>query len=186
MWRKLFVACLALAIPALADTAPDSTTIQGAVEHGGSWTVARLKAEPGIAFQSIEFLRHGQKHTADVVSLMAVMKAAGMKMYLKMGPAVPPTQKNYPLRLAIIVAGRDGYAATFSAAELLPDIGNHAAWLEIDEDGKPLSETNAPMSLLVPDDIKPARWVHGVGTITVLDATAAATQPSSPNAGGSN
>ena len=77
-----------------------------------------------------------------------------------------------PLMCAVAVS------ATFSAAELLPDIGNHAAWLEIDEDGKPLSETNAPMSLLVPDDIKPARWVHGVGTITVLDATAAATSRS--------
>jgi len=171
-----FVIGLMVCVPAMADAPPDSVSVSGAVDHGGDWNAARLKADAGADFKSIDYSRRGQKHVGNAAPLLSLLKAAGIKTDLKMGPNVPPKQKNYALRLVVVVSGRDGYTATFSLAELLPDFGNHSVWLEVDEDGKALSERDLPMDLIVPDDVKPGRWVHGVGTITVLDASAA-TQP---------
>jgi hypothetical protein len=167
----------ALVLTTRADSQTDGVSVAGAVDKPGDWTIARLKSDLPKDVQQIEFTRHGQKHVATVAPLLKVLEAAGIKTELKMGPTMAPTQKNYPLRLVVVVSGRDGYTSTFSLAELLPDFGNHPAWLEIDEDGKPLPPNYGPLSLLVPDDVKPGRWVHGVGAITVLDASIAATQP---------
>jgi len=58
-----------------------------------------------------------------------------------------------------------------SLGELLPSIGHHPAWLALDQDDQPLSATDAPIKLIVPDDAKPARWVHGVQELSIDDAT---------------
>jgi hypothetical protein len=182
MWRKYLIVGLLFwiltAIPAGADPQPVAVSVSGAVDKPGDWTAARLKAELAADVKAVDFSRHGQKHTASAISLLSLLKAEGIKTELKMGPAVAPKEKNYPLRLVVVVSGRDGYTATFSVAEILPDFGNRAVWLEMDEDGKPLPDRFGPVSLLVPDDVLPGRWVHGIGTIMVLDASAATTQPS--------
>jgi hypothetical protein len=173
-----FALIVSIAASTYAQT--DSVTVTGEVDHPGNWSVADLKSQLASDFKTIQISRRGQQHSADVVPLLSLLKAAGTKMDLKMGPSVAPTDKNYPLRLIVIVTGRDGYAATFSLAELLPQFGNHAAWLEVAEDGNALSDRDLPMDLVVPDDVKPGRWVHGIGTITILNATTATTQPSEP------
>ena len=73
-----------------------------------------------------------------------------------------------------MVRGRDGYAAAFSLAELLPEFGHAVAWVAWDRDAKPLPPEAGPVELLVPGDVKAARWVHGVAAVTVMDATGAA------------
>ena len=65
--------------------------------------------------------------------------------------------------------GFDGYTVDFSLPELLPEFGHHAVWVALDEDGKPLTGETGPASLLVPDDVKAGRWVHGLTAITVVD-----------------
>lgn len=90
-----------------------------------------------------------------------------------MDPAADPKDKNFPLRLVVVVTGRDGYVAAFSLAELLTDVGNTDAWLALDLDGKPLPQAHGPAKLIVPADQKPARWVRGIGTIWILDGAAA-------------
>jgi hypothetical protein len=85
-----------------------------------------------------------------------------------LGKADPKT-KNPQMRLAILVRGRDCYAAVFSLAELLPMVGNRAVWLVLDEDGKPLADSDGPTGLIVPDDQMPSRGVHQVAEIDVPD-----------------
>jgi hypothetical protein len=101
---------------------------------------------------------------------------------LKMDPSADPKLKNHNLRLAVVVEGADGYTATFSLGELMPEIGGKEAWLALDEDGKPLPQRL--VKLVVPADQKPARWVRDVVSITIVDPTAAITRPATQRAEG--
>jgi hypothetical protein len=67
---------------------------------------------------------------------------------------------------------------SISLSELLPEIGNRHAWLAMEIDGHPLPARDAPMNLILPDDVLPGRWVRGVASIDAVDpAKPAATQP---------
>jgi Oxidoreductase molybdopterin binding domain len=162
---------------AYAGPGPDVIAVGGTVDKPGDWTAARLKSDLAADVKSISYTSHGQKHTSSAVPLLSLLKAAGIQTDLKMGPKVDPKTKNYPLRLIVIVQGHDGYTAGFSLAELLPEFGDKEAWLALDADGGPLTESDGPARLIIPSDVKPGRWVHGVGLITVLDGSVAATQP---------
>lgn len=152
-----------------------SLRIGGAVAPS-TWTVARLKSQFASQIREIKYAGKGKQHSSSCVALIALLKAAGTPVDLKMDPAADPRSKNRPLRLGVIVRGRDGYEAFFSLAELMEGIGNREAWLALDIDGGDLPAGEGPVKLIVPQDGKPGRWVHGVSDILVLDA-AAATQP---------
>jgi hypothetical protein len=142
-----------------------------------TWTAARIKEVLATEMKPLEHTSHGQKHTSTAVPLLAVLKAAGIPVALKMDPKADPHVKNYNLRLAVVVQAGDGYTATFSLGELLPEVGGRESWLALDEDGKPLTERDGPMKLIVPTDQKPSRWVRNVTSVTVVDPTAATTRP---------
>jgi hypothetical protein len=142
-----------------------------------AWTAARLRTDLAAEIKPIEFTLRGQKHTANAIPLLAVLKAAGAPVALKMDPKADPHVKNYNLRLAVVVQAGDGYTATFSLAELLPEIGKREAWLALDEDGKPLPERDGVVKLIVPTDQMPGRWVRDVTSIAVIDPAAPATRP---------
>jgi hypothetical protein len=149
-----------------ADDALRVTGTDGAIQ---TWTLAKLKETCAADIKPVEFTSRGEKHTSNGVPLLAVLKAAGVPVDLKMDPKADPRLKNYNLRFAVVVQGGDGYTATFSLAELQPEIGAREAWLVFDEDGKPLPDRDGAMKLIVPTDQKPARWVRNVATVTVID-----------------
>ena len=153
--------------------AEQEITIGGNVNHPGNWTAADFEKEFKADIKTVEYTRRGQKHTSRCVPLLAVLKAEGVPTELKMDPKTDPKTKNMPQHLVIVVTATDGYAASFSLAELLPDIGHHDVWLALDGDDKPLPADEAPARLIVPDDQKPSRWIRAVATINVLDAVAA-------------
>jgi hypothetical protein len=159
----------------VADT--ESFNVTGALEKAGTWTVQRLKSELAADESCISYASHGQKHTANAFPLVALLKAAGVETDVKMARGADPKAKLPELRLVIVVQGRDGYSVTFSLAELLTAIGNRPVWLAIDIDGQPLSEGDGPVRIIVPEDQRPARWVHGVGAINVIDPTPPTTRP---------
>jgi DMSO/TMAO reductase YedYZ molybdopterin-dependent catalytic subunit len=94
-----------------------------------------------------------------------------------MDPKADPKTKNSQLRLVVIVEARDGYTVAFSLAELLADVGNRPVWLSLELDGQPLSERDGPIRLIVPEDQKPARWVHSVKSISMVDESRPTTRP---------
>ena len=177
---------LAWLIPCLifclaAAPAAETIKLDGAVPSRKQWTLAQLNESFAAEIHVVEFNdRHGAGHAAHCLSLLTLLKSAGVvTQQAKPDPAADPKQKNRFLRLAVVVEGRDGYAATFSLAELLPDNGDRKAWLALDQDNLPLPEREGPVKLIVPADGKPGRWVHSVEKITVFDPTAAATRPAS-------
>jgi len=151
-----------------ADTQID---VKGAVEKPAKWTAASLHKQFAAEIKSIEFTSRGQKHTASCIALSSILHAAGADTQMKMGPEVSPAMKNHALRLAVVVSSYDGYTACFSLAELMPDFGNTVAWVALDSDGKPFSEGDGHVRVIVPTDKKPARSVRDVQTIEVVDVS---------------
>ena len=118
-----------------------------------------------------------EQHTSDCIPPIALIKAAGVQTELKVDPKATPAEKHPNTRLIVEVHCRDGFGAVFCLAELMPDVGNRPAWLALDVDGQPLGPHHGPVKLIVPLDEKPVRWVHGVHSISVIDATTSTTRP---------
>jgi hypothetical protein len=161
---------LFFAVSALAD--PPAIHISVASTQPSDWTTDQLKTQFAAQIKSVDYESHGQKHTSTAVPLLAVLKAAGVGTDLKMDPKADPKTKNAALRMIVVVRGSDGYTVSLSLAELLPDIGNHDAWLALDADGAPLHDNEVPAKLILPADVKPGRWVRGIASISVADPSA--------------
>lgn len=68
----------------------------------------------------------------------------------------------------VVVTGHDGYRVIFSLAELEEATGGTSNVLIADKvEGKPLTEKEAPLQLVVPTDKRPERFVRMVTTFTV-------------------
>jgi hypothetical protein len=145
--------------------------VGGGAAQPGDWTLARLEKDFASEIKTVEYTSKGQKRRSRCVSLLAVLNRAGVQTKLNMDPKSDPKDKNFPLRLVVIVTGRDGYAVVFSLPEMLEDIGHKDAWLALDTDGKPLPESDGPVRLIVPGDDKPARWVRSVADVSIIDGT---------------
>ena len=160
---------------AMAADPGSAIRIGGAGVQSSEWTSARLEKEFAADMHTVQYTSHGQQHSAKCVGLVTLLKAAGVQTELKMDPKADPKTKNYPLRLVVMVAGRDGYTAAFSLGELMPEVGHEDVWLAVEVDGKALAGDDGPARLIVPGDDKPARNVRAVGTITIVDGAKAAT-----------
>ncbi|HZZ44573.1 MAG TPA: hypothetical protein VFE58_16675 [Tepidisphaeraceae bacterium] len=172
---KIQIALILLSLTTLsfaADPAPVHISGVG-ISTPSDWTPDRIKSDLAADTKTIEYSSHGQAHHATAVSLLALLKASGLDTTLKHDPAADPHKKHAPLHYAVTVTGTDGYSATFALAELLPDAGNHDAYLALDSDDKPLPPSDGPTKLIVPSDAKPSRWVHSVGSITIFDCAPA-------------
>ena len=166
--QRCAVVILAVALTAtgLRAAPPPSFHVSGAVGRPADWTADRLAKDQAGAAQTIHYTLKGVAHTARAVPLLAVIQAAQ--------PGYNARIKNHRLQFLVAVQGFDGYTVDFSLAELLPEIGHRAAWLALDEDGRPLTDESGPVQLIVPDDAKPGRWVHDVRAVTVIDGAQAA------------
>lgn len=73
----------------------------------------------------------------------------------------------------VVATGTDGYSVVLSLAEVDPDFraGQAAGQVIVADsrDGKPLGKSG-PYQLIVPDDKRPARWVHNLNSIAVQQA----------------
>ena len=65
------------------------------------------------------------------------------------------------------VVGMDGQAAVFALVELDPGFSRRATVLADQRDTKALSAVEGPWRLIVPDDLRHARWIRGVVRIEV-------------------
>lgn len=69
----------------------------------------------------------------------------------------------------VVATGTDGYSAVLSLAEVDPEFRAGPVIVADSHDGKPLKKSG-PYQLIVPDDKRPARWVHNLNSITVQQA----------------
>ncbi|MGA3066470.1 MAG: hypothetical protein ABSF29_06440 [Tepidisphaeraceae bacterium] len=151
--------------------------ISAAAVKPSDWTVERLQTELATEIKPIQYRSHGALHTFNCVPLVSLLKAAGVGTDFSMQAGANPKLKNPAMRQAVVVTGRDGYAVVFSLAEILPSVGNRAIWVAFDEDGQPLSGGEGPVRLIVPEDKSPARGVHQIASIDVVQLAAPATEP---------
>ncbi|QWT21821.1 molybdopterin-dependent oxidoreductase [Bacillus sp. NP157] len=75
------------------------------------------------------------------------------------------------------ITASDGYQVVFSLGELDPAFGGRKVVLVDKHEGKPLDAKDGPYRLVVPDDARPARWVHGVTAIELVEASTAERRP---------
>lgn len=69
------------------------------------------------------------------------------------------------------VTATDGYQVVFSLTELDAAFGDRKVLLVDRQDGRPLSQKDGPLRLVVAGDERPARWVREVQTIEVVDGS---------------
>ncbi|HTQ13266.1 MAG TPA: hypothetical protein VMH86_05260 [Rhizomicrobium sp.] len=146
-------AALALSVaPALAG----GIALSGAVQHPGTYSMAQLRALPGIDVKVDQKTdKGGFTGTFHGVPLWTLVNGAG----LVNGP-----QRNAILRHAILVSSSaDRYGAVVSLGEIHPDLGNGQVILATAKNGTPLA---SPV-LIVPGDGHAARDVRNVTNVTV-------------------
>jgi hypothetical protein len=172
--RRIFCAAaivtLALLFSALAPAMPGAKhqerksnfRLEGAIEKSGDWTPDRLAQEFAGDLKTVSYSLKGAKGEARCIPLLSLVQAARPRLNAKV--------KNHQLAFVVIARADDGYTVAFSLGELLPAYGKREVWIARDRDGKPLSDKEGPVQLLVPEDEKPSRWVHSVSRITVVDS----------------
>ena len=145
---------------AAAPVPPGQLRITGAVHQPGVLTAAQLAAMPSQSV-SVSFgtEKGEQRHTEVGVALTAVLDRAG--------PTPTPGKKHDEFSLGVLVIGADGYQALISYGEMAPGLGNRAVLLATSQDGAPLARPR----LVLPGDVKGARYVSDVVELHVLHAT---------------
>jgi DMSO/TMAO reductase YedYZ molybdopterin-dependent catalytic subunit len=93
--------------------------------------------------------------------LIEVLKAAG----LPLGTGMPGLRSL--IARTVVVDAKDGYEVVFSLAELDPELTGRMVLLADTKDGQPLSVSEGPFRVIVPDDKMGVRWVRQVSSLTV-------------------
>lgn len=160
------LSCLALLLAtgslwAKSEEVPTTFRIQGTVTKAQTWSVSRLEQELKNELKTIDYSIKGKEYTSRCVPLLSLIKAAE--------PSFNTQQKHSELRFLIRVQGRDGYSVWYSLGELLPEFGNRTVYVALDVNGKPYSDREAPIRLIVPGEKDYGRWIYGIATITIVD-----------------
>jgi len=74
------------------------------------------------------------------------------------------------LALFLVVEAADGYRAVFALPELDPAFTDRVTLLAWSRDGAPLTGSEGPLRIVVPDEKRQARWVRQVVSLTILRA----------------
>lgn len=160
----LFVLLLSIALgQAQSSPAPVADTllsISGEVERPLKLTAVDLAKLPR---RTVSAKDHGGKEASfEGVELGEVLKLAGVKF----GEAL----RGKSLALFLVVDARDGYRAVFALPELDHAFTDRVILLADRRDGKPLTESEGPLRIVVPDEKRPARWVRQVISLTIRRA----------------
>ena len=104
----------------------------------------------------------GKDHTFEGVAMAELLRRAG----LPQGENV----RGPMLARYILVSAHDGYRAIFSLPEFDPAFTDNRALLADKMDGRPLSDHDGPLRLVLPSEKREARWVRMVERIEILAA----------------
>ncbi len=170
-WCFLFA--VAVLLPVRFVPAQDSAltmSVQGDVQTPTRWTLEELKTQFAGQVQKVQFSagKDNQPKVGTGIPLLSVIQAAALK--------TDPRINHHDLKFFVILEAKDSYQAFFSLAELTPTQGRSPqTFLVWDIDGKPLSEKEAPLRLILPAGGE-ARQIRGITTITLVDGIKLANQ----------
>ncbi len=106
---------------------------------------------------------HDSTATYEGVTLTEILRKAGAPLgKLLRGKAMA----SY-----VVVTAHDGYRVVFALPELDPDFTDASNQIILADtvDGKPLSDTQGPVRIVVPQEKKGARWIRMVESIEVVN-----------------
>jgi DMSO/TMAO reductase YedYZ molybdopterin-dependent catalytic subunit len=164
---------MAVLLPLRFIPAQDSASIlsiRGDVQKPSQWSMESLKSQFAGQVQSVPFTSGKDKQSKEGtgIPLLSVIQAAGLKTDPRVG--------HHDLKFIVVVEAKDSYQAFFSLAELTPAPGGKPqAFLIWNVDGKPLSEKEAPLRLILAAGGE-ARQIHGVTKISLMDGMKLAKQ----------
>lgn len=157
MKRLFLCAALLIAAPLVAQQAPPSIAVTGAVSQPLTLTAADLATMPR---QTVTMTNNGIATTYEGVWLSDVLKKAGLPFGSGMrGPA---------LSTYVVAAASDGYQVVFSAGELDPDMTDEQFLLADKANGKPLFGENGSFRLVIPKDKRGARSIRMLTSLNVV------------------
>lgn len=107
----------------------------------------------------------GTKTVYEGVAVVELLRRAGVPLGMQLRGA--------KLKLYVLVEARDGYQVLFALPEFDPGFTDNVIVLADARDGKPLTDAEGPLRLVVPGDKRHARWVRQVSEITVQTAPSA-------------
>ena len=159
MRLALLAAVVGFVIGGALEPSAQSTSVRigGAVARPMTLTADDLKDMPR---QTATVSAHSQVGTYEGVAVRELLTRAGVPTGQEFRGAV--------LAQAVIVTGLDGYKVAFGIAELDPATSGRTAFLADRKDGAPLGDNAGPLQLIVPGDVRPARWVRQVVSIDVV------------------
>ena len=144
--------------PAAADSLLLSVT--GEVERALKLSTADFAKLPRRTVRAKE--HNGKEATFEGVELVELLRLAGVKFGEQLrGPS---------LATFLVVEAADGYQAVFALPELDPAFTDRVILLADRRDGKPLSESEGKLRVIIPDEKKHARWVQQVVALTIRRA----------------
>lgn len=108
---------------------------------------------------SVKAKDHGTDATFEGAALGEVLKLAGVEF----GESL----RGKLLETYLLVEAMDDYRAVYALTELDPAFTDRVILLADRRDGKPLSEKEGALRVVIPDENRAARWVRQVVRLTV-------------------
>jgi hypothetical protein len=115
-----------------------------------------LKTMPRVTFTG-EF-HDGRPARFDGVTIWQILQAAGL----------PDTLRSGDLTSSVLVEAADGYRVLFALAEFDPAFRAEVPLLADLEAGEPIAERFGPLQVIVPGELRQARWVRQVECLRVV------------------
>jgi DMSO/TMAO reductase YedYZ molybdopterin-dependent catalytic subunit len=133
--------------------------VSGAVSHPLALSLQDLAALPRTKLTAKE---HDKTVTYEGVKLTEILQRAG----------APRGKQLHGKAMAsyVLVTAHDGYRVLFALPELDPDFTDASQQIIVADtaDGKPLTEKQGPVRIVVPQEKRPARWIRMVDSIEVV------------------
>jgi hypothetical protein len=173
LYFRFMVFLIAVLLPVELASSKDSDSslsISGDIQKPAQWSADALKKQFADRIQSVKFAagKDKQQKTGMGIPLLSIIQSAALK--------TDPNIGHHDLKFLVILEAKDSYQAFFPIAELTPAPGGSPlAFLVWEVDGKPLSDTDAPLRLILTMGGE-SRQIRGVTSITLVDGVKLANQ----------
>ena len=154
----LVLASFWLPPPASAEDA--ALRVNGAVAKQLSLSAADLAAMP---HQSIKVTDDkGTTALYEGTPVLEILKRAGAPLGKEL--------RGRNMAMCVLAVGSDGYEAVFALPEIDPGFSDQVILVADRRDGQRLNSIEGPLRLVVPRELRHARWVRNLTTLKVRDA----------------
>jgi hypothetical protein len=155
---SLACASTLLGTPAVGQITEPALLVRGAVAQPLSLSLSNMLAMPRIKMTAQE--KDGSHVAFEGIALYELLRLAQ--------PMLTDKCCSNAVNTVVVVRAADNYQALFSLPELDPKFTARQILVADRRDGQPLSPSQGPLQIIVPDEKVHGRWVRQVKIIEVL------------------